>query len=296
MALKKVRVSQSVASFKKRVLQTWKLEDWEGIDSTDDLLFFGLYNDRDFDVFNAYQGKKTVFWCGTDILSVVQDYERRRILKNNPAEHYCENEVEAKNLELCGIKDVKIVPSFLDHIDKYPISFKPSKKPQVFMCGHPNRESEYGLNLIRRVAEKLPEIGFHIYGIDASDNLFYKDKIPTESQSVIKDNVCPNISYHGKVPEDKFNEEIKKYHCGLRTNEHDGMSEVTAKSILLGQYPITRIPYEHIWNYNTEDELVALLKRLKTMMSPNYEGRAYWIKHLNQYPWCSREYWAPENE
>lgn len=290
MALK-VRVSQSVVSFKKRVIQTWGVEDWEGIDSTDDLLFFGLYNDRDFDVFNAYEGKKIVFWCGTDILSVVQDYERRRVLKNNPAEHYCENEVEAKNLELCGIKDVKIVPSFLDHIGNYPVSYQPKKSPQIFMCGHPNRETEYGLNLVRRVAKKVPEAGFHIYGIDKSDNFFYKDKVPVSDKLATVDDDIPNIYYHGKVPEGEFNNQITQYQCGLRTNEHDGFSEVTAKSILMGQYPITRIPYKHIWSYNNEDELVALIKKLRFMLSPNYEGRSYWIKNLNQFPWCKKDYY-----
>jgi hypothetical protein len=291
----RVRISQSVINFKPRVLSTWKLEDWEGIDSTEDLLFFGLYNDRDYEVFNTYKGKKTVFWCGSDILFLMKDYERRRILKNHPdTEHFCENEVEARNLELCGIEGIKIVPSFLDNVNNFPASFIPTKRPQIFMCGHPNREDEYGFNFIRNVAKRVPEATFHLYGIDSSDNFFYSQKVPLTDKLATVDEDIPNIFHHGKVPEGEFNNHIMQYHCGLRTNDHDGFSEVTAKSILLGQYPISKIPYDGIWNYNTEDELVALIEKIKYVKGPNYEGRTKYLKTLNNFPWCKREYWNNE--
>ena len=294
--IKQVRVSQSVINFKPRVLSTWKLEDWEGIESKEPLLFFGLYNDRDFDVFNTYQGPKTVFWCGSDILFLMKDYERRRILKNHPkTEHYCENDVEARNLEKCGVKVKGVIPSFLDNTSNFPISFTPTQNPQIFVCGHPNRETEYGLEIIRNVARRVPEATFHIYGIDWSDNYFYKKHIPLADKLASVDEECANIWYHGKVPEGEFNNHITKYHCGLRTNEHDGFSEVTAKSILMGQYPISRIPYDKIWSYNTEDELVALIEKLKYMKEPNLEARSHYLKKFNNFPFLGkRKYYEPE--
>jgi len=294
--IKHVRVSQSVESFKLRVLYTWKLEDWEGIDSTKPLLFFGLYNDRDYQVFNTYKGYKAVFWCGSDVLFLAQDYEKRRIVKNNPASHYCENEIEAKNLEKCGVEDVKIIPSFLDNVNNFPVSFHPSTRPQIFICAHPNRENEYGFDLVREVAKRVPDATFHLYGIDQSDHFFYRQRIPLTDKLATVDEEIPNIWYHGKVPEGEFNNHIMHYHCGLRTNEHDGFSEVTAKSILMGQYPISRIPYEKVWSYNTEDELVALIEKLKHIKSPNYEARAHYLKKLNNFPWCERKYWNPKEE
>ena len=86
------------------------------------------------------------------------------------------------------------------------------------------------------------------------------------------------------------------YHCGLRTNEHDGFSEVTSKSILMGQYPITKILYEGIWNYDTEDELVALIEKLKYMKEPNHKGRALYLKKINNYPWCKRTYYDEKDK
>jgi len=217
------------------------------------------------------------------------DYERKRIIKNHPdTKHYCENEVEAENLKSVGV-DAKIIPSFLDNVNNYPVSFKPSQKPHVYLCGHDEREDEYGVGIVKRIASRIPEATFHIYGINKNTSFFETTEINT-NKLVDIDVDCPNVWYHGKVPEGQFNNEIMNYHCGLRTNDHDGFSEVTIKSLLMGQYPITKIPYEGIWNYNTEDELVALIEKLKYVKEANTRGRAFYLKKINNFPWCKREY------
>lgn len=263
----KVRVSPSVINFKDKLKEVWGLSEWEGIyDKDQDVLFFGLYIKWDYDAYWAHQGKKTVFWCGSDIINLSNNWEWQRRVRLYPeAKHYCENEVEQKELEGMGIK-AEIVQSFLDDVKKFPVSFKPTDRPHVFMSGHPNREEEYGFGLATRLAEKLPEFTFHLYGAG------YRGKVG-------------NIIIHGQVPEKDFNEEIKNYHCGLRPNFHDGFSEITAKSILLGQYPISFIPYKNIWNYTTEEELVRKLQEIKQISKPNLDGRKYWIKQLNRFPW-----------
>lgn len=287
----KIRISLSVLSFKDRAISTWGLDEWKGREDPDkELLFFGLFNDRDFAVFDGFNGKKSVFWCGSDVLNVLEDYERRRILKNHPkTEHFCENEIEAENLKKVGI-EAKIIPSFLDNVNNYPVSFKPSRKPHIYLCGHNDREDEYGVGIAGRIAPRIPEATFHIYGIDKESPFFSTTELNVDKLVSI-DTECPNIWYHGKVPEGQFNNEIMNYHCGLRTNDHDGFSEVTIKSILMGQYPITKIPYEGIWNYKTEDELVALIDKLRYIKEPNLKGRAYWLKHINNFPWCEKKYY-----
>ena len=265
----KLIISSAVGNFDEKVCKTWKLEKWFGIKDPDkELLFFGLYVDYDYNIFYNFDGKKTVFWCGSDILRLLQIPERQRKLKLFPeTEHYCENEVEARELESVGLKPI-IRPSFVEDIDNFPISFKPTDNPHVFLSGHPMREEEYGFGLAERLAEKLPEFTFHLYGGD------YESEFT-------------NVKCHGKVPADQFNEEIKNYQCGLRPNDHDGFSEITAKSVLMGQYPISKIPYKHIWNYQTEDELVELLKKIKEQKTPNSEAREYWRETLNNYPWTN---------
>jgi len=285
----KIRISLSVLSFKDRAIKTWGLEEWKGIDDPDkDIVFFGLFNDRDFAVFESLKQKKWVFWCGTDILRVLEDYERIRILKNHSdTEHYCENEVEQKNLKRVGIES-KIVPSFLDNINNYPISYKHSKNPHIYLCGHDEREEEYGVGLVKRIANRVKEATFHIYGIDRNSSYFGNTELSIDKLIDI-DMYYPNIWYHGKVPEGQFNNEIMTYQCGLRPNDHDGFSEVTSKGIIMGQYPITKIPYEGIWNYNTDDELIALIEKLKYMKEPNNKGRSLYLKKINKFPWCDEK-------
>lgn len=262
----KIRVSSSVIHFQPKANKIWKLENWQGLDDPDqDVLFFGLYHDHDWLAFRHHQGKKTIFWCGSDILRLLNDFERQRVLRLFPeTEHYTETFQEYEELKSIGI-EAKIRPSFLDDISKFPVSFKPSENPHIWMCAHENREEEYGVHLAEKMAEKFPNYTFHIYGIKKED---YK-----------------NIHYSEKIPEEQFNEEIKNYHCCLRANQHDGFCELVMKSALLGQYPITFLPYEKVWSYDDEEDLEGLLKRLATMKEPNLEARNYYLNIANRYPW-----------
>lgn len=284
----KLKVSNSVLQFKAKAEKAWKLEEWGGIDDPDrELVFFGLFHDRDFEVFHNFKGKKHVFWCGGDILRLVQDYERQRVMKiSKDTTHYCENETEADNLRSVGIEPI-VIPSFLGNVNDYPVSFeqpKQGEKWKVWMCGHERREQEYGFDQARELARIFLDVEFHFYGVSRK----YEGKATVSSDDL------PNIIYHGLVPEKQLDEEIRKYHCGLRCNEHDGVSEVMVKSILLGQYPITRIPYEGVWSYQSFGELAEHIQRLRQQTSPNLETRSIWLKKLNQFPWCKQEFWNPE--
>ena len=240
----KLKVSSSVGQFKLKAQKAWGIKEWQGIDDPDnELIFFGLFHDRDFEIFHNFTGDKSVFWCGGDILRLTEDYERQRVMKIAPnTKHYCENEVEAEKLRSVGIDPI-VIPSFLADVNDYPISFKAPTdgKWKIWMCGHERREVEYGFDKARELAKIFPDVEFHFYGV----NKEYGGK------ANIAGDRLPNIIYHGLVPEKQLDKEIKEYHAGMRCNEHDGMSEVIVKSVLLGQYTISRIPYEGVWGYET---------------------------------------------
>jgi len=257
----KVKVSTSVGGFGDKIKNTWGLEPWQGVyDKDKDILFFGLYHDFDWNVYHHLgpEYKRTIFWCGSDILRLIEMPDRQRIIKLFPVDHYCETEVEAENLRKMGIDPI-VAPSFLEDPATFPITFKPTDKPHIWLCAHPGREEEYGVLTARKMADIFPLYTFHIYGITG-------ENFPTDELDGALHN---NFIFHGVVPNEQFNQEIRQYHCGLRTNEHDGMSEVPIKSALLGQYPISKLPYEKVWNYETEDELVKLLEKLPTMKESN---------------------------
>jgi len=275
----KIRVSNSVIGFKEKIHNIWKIEEWAGVDDEkDEVLFFGMYHDYDYDAYRNFEGKRSVFWCGSDILRLMDNHNYQRVLKLFPATHYTENQVEADNLKSVGIEAV-IVPSFLERTEDFPVSYQHSERPHIFMSAHPKREDEYGYDLAIRIAPKVPEATFHLYGVDKE---FYDKTYFHE--------LPENVVIEGNVPPEQFNREIKQYQCGLRPNIHDGFSEITAKSLLCGQYPITKIKYDKIDNYSTEDELVMLIKGLRDKKEPNLETRSHYLKLLNNYPFCKREY------
>ena len=106
-----------------------------------------------------------------------------------------------------------------------------------------------------------PDIEFHLYG--------NTKEWPTKNK---------NIIVHGKVPKGQMNREIKTMQGALRLLPFEGFSEIIAKSILWGQWPISEIEYPHMLK-------VSEIAKLKSMKEPNIKGRKYYNIKLNKYPW-----------
>lgn len=266
----KFRCSLSVVNFKEKIEKVWNLGEWKGKDDLDqDVLFFGLYTMHDYDAWWYHEGKKTVFWCGSDIINAMNNIEFRRRLNLYPdAKHFCETKEEQENLKDIDIK-AEVVPSFLENENDFPITYQSSETPHIWMCAHPEREVEYGVDVMLRMARKFPDYNFHIYGIFD----WPEEETPN------------NVTYHGQVQNDHLNYEIRQYQCGFRGNTHEGLSEVPVKAVLMGQYAITRMSLEWFWNYKTDEELEELLKKLKGMKSWNRDGRRNMKGKLNKFPW-----------
>ena len=65
-------------------------------------------------------------------------------------------------------------------------------------------------------------------------------------------------------------------------NDFDGFAEVLAKSVLMGQYPISRIAYPFIDYAKDISSLIALLNDLHNKKEPNLEGRKYWLREFSK--------------
>lgn len=282
----KLRVSGSIEPFREKALKIWKMEARKVGEYDCDCCFFGLYALGDWEVFMKQRGKRFVLWAGGDILNLKRGYcdsdgtglaKSKRwswvpwhwIFKIFKAEHYCENEVEAAELYRLGI-NAKVVPSFLEDVDNFEVCFKPSKKPQVYISAREGNSEAYGESLIERIAPSVPEVIFHFYGITRPSH--------------------DNIIYHGNVSPEIFNNEIKNYQGCIRANESDGFSELIGKACLMGQYPISRIKYDGIWHYKTDQELIAYLQLLGTMEEPNLESREWILNNVNRYPWIETRF------
>ena len=270
--------------------QVWGTKDYDWKKHRNEsVVMFGLYDLRDYIALWQHRGKVWILWTGSDLRNlkngfIFNDGKLRflsKIFRGNgwlmpllkKAEHWVENEWEYDQLAGLGIKS-RICPSFLGDINNFPITYKHSDKPNVFISGHSGREEEYGFGWITKLAERVPECMFHLYG---SNEWGYAEG-------------KKNIVFHGKVSRETFNAEIQNYQCGLRLNKSDGFSEITAKNILNGGYPITYLKYPMIDNFETEEELVRLLKELKNKKEPNHKARQFYYETLNNFPWNTKKH------
>lgn len=259
----KLIVSSSIVPFREKAERTWDIERyvWPR-DIFKPCVFFGMYHVGDYWHYVRHLGPKSILWAGSDITSLIEAKLPYYKLFTK-ADNYCENGLEKKELDMYNIR-AKVVPSFLEEIPE--VSFYTADFAHVYLSLRPNREDEYGLGLVKRIHKQTPKVIYDIYGVSGQS--------------------YDNIIFHGNVPNKQFNKEIKNYHASLRPNEHDGFSELTAKAILQGQYPITKIKYVGIPSYETEEELIKLLNSLSDMTQPNLEGRQFYIDNLNKFPWC----------
>lgn len=242
-------------------------------------VFFGLYDLRDYWALWRHKGHAWVLWAGSDLRNleagfVFNDGKLRmlsKILRGNwwvipilrKAEHWVENDWERAVLEKYSIQ-ATVRPSFMGNVGEYEMSFTPGNR--VYLSSGAGRQYEYGFGIVERIAPQVPEVEFHLYGA------------PWDTKQ-------PNIIVHGRVPKEQMNEEIRRMQCGLRLNETDGFSEVTAKSVLWGQWPISRLHNPYVTHAPNTAALIEALRAIPTKEYTNAEAHAYYRKMLNRYPW-----------
>ena len=237
-------------------------------------VFFGLYGLPDFYALWRHKGKKWILWAGTDVTHFKNGYwleegggisiDRGALAQwiQKCCESYCENQVEREALLKCGIS-ATVCPSFLGDVN-LPISYNHSAVPRVYASVSGDNFHQYGWYEIEKLAQKHKDIEFHLYG----------NRAPWVSDN-------SNVIVHGRVPKEQMNQEIANMQGGIRMLQFDGFSEVLAKSILMGQWPISLISYPFI--LSVED-----LGTLKDRKEPNSAGREYYQMVLNNYPWNTK--------
>lgn len=267
------RYAPSLGALEDTPQNVWGTDAY--IDQEQPTVFFGLYGLPDFYTLWRHKGRKAILWAGSDIQHFLKGYwlDDMGVMKlrafdlapwiDTYCENYVENEVEQTALASVGIRS-KVIQSFLGDIN-LPISYQQSSKPKVYTSVSGNNFKLYGWDKLPELSDKYPYIEFHCYG-------------NTENWGSMRD----NLIFHGRVPKEQMNEEIKDMQGALRLTEFDGFSEILAKSVLMGQWPVSVISYPHILSL---DELGTL----KDKTEPNLAGRDYYLEKLNKYPWNQKQ-------
>lgn len=270
----KCRVAPSLGGgFEGTPESAWGTEEYE-MDLAEPTVFFGLYGLPDFYTLWRHKGKKAILWAGSDITNFINGYwmDDKGSIKigstplatwiNKNVDNYVENEVEQVALAKLGVESV-VIPSFFGNVDDFPISYKPSTKIRLYTSISGDDFKLYGWDKIENLAEQNPSVEFHCYGnTKLFDSFFY----------------LSNIFVHGRVLKEQMNEEIKEMTGALRLTEFDGFSEIIAKSLLWGQWPVSLIEYPHTLKPENID-MLALARE------PNIKGREWLLSVVNKYPW-----------
>lgn len=238
-------------------------------------VFFGLYGLPDFYTFWRHNGPKAVLWAGSDIRNFLNGYwlDDKGEIRLDPlamaqwinqnCESYVENRVEQEALHNIGVHSL-IVPSFLGKVDKFPVAYTYTGKIKLYTTVSGNDFKLYGWDKIPELANINPDVEFHLYG-----NTIFP----------FMDQAYPdNIVIHGRVSKQEMNAETRMMTGALRLTEFDGFSEIIAKSLLWGQWPVSLIEYPHTLQPRNID-------MLQLAKEPNHEGREWLLSVVNKYPW-----------
>lgn len=273
----KCRVAPSLGELEGKHQDVWGTEDYLGpySDGNYPTVFFGVYGFPDFYTLWRHKGRKVILWAGSDIRHFIKGYflddegENRLppmfLAKwiNDNCYSFVENEVEKESLLKFGINST-VIPSFMGNVEEYKIEYNPDVYyPKLYTSVSGNDFKLYGWDKIYNLAINNPDIEFHLYG----------NTEPFPVPEGIK-----NIMVHGRVPKERMNEEIKYMQGALRLTEFDGFSEIVAKSLLWGQWPVSVINYP----YTLSIDRIADIAR---MTEPNTLGRQWLLENVNKFPW-----------
>jgi hypothetical protein len=229
------------------------------------VVFMGLYFDADYEIFKNHEGKKYVFWNGSDVSRLLQNKEWIDILQEHPATHICHNEQLQRELSSVGI-NAKIEPIFFADVNDYPVSYEYKDHLEVYMNAHPNREEEYGVNKLPQVAKKLKDVKFFVYGVEGEDT--------------------SNVHYMGWIDEKEADSKMSKHHVCLRLNEHDGFSQLVIKAGLWGHYVLTVQDIENTTKVEGVEDLIEKIEALKGTTEPCLKLRKEILSmNLNAFSW-----------
>ena len=249
----------------------WGVKEYK--DENAPTVFMGLYSLKDFMVLNNHKGRRAVFFCGSDIRHLrdgywLDDKGEIRIPPtpiarwiNDNCESWCENDIEQSALRSLGIES-KICPSFLGDVNKFYASFKPGNKAYSSVSGDDFKL--YGWDRIEEIAAQNPDLEIHLFG-----NI---KEWKTDNS---------NVKVHGRVSQERFDKETREMQGALRLVEFEGFSEIVAKSLLWGQYPVSAIKYPHTLN-------ISEIRDILGKKQPNLEGRKWVLDNVNKFPWNTK--------
>jgi glycosyltransferase involved in cell wall biosynthesis len=214
-----------------------------------------------------WKKKLILQWMGTDALLAMDRFKQQTIFRK-----YIDNSYnfvdsqwlmeEVKSLEVpveyLHFKSVTVMPN--DKIyDQISITSYVAEKRQLF----------YGMDQIAEIARALPNIEFHLFGLNQAD-------FPT----------TPNVHFYGWVSPEEFAEKLKVSPIFLRLTDHDGFSVSVIEALGYGCEVIWSLPFEYTHLATNAQQAIEKISMLvpkieKLGMKPNHELIEIVQQHFN---------------
>ncbi len=214
-----------------------------------------------------WKKKLILQWMGTDALLAMDRFKQQTIFRK-----YIDNSYnfvdsqwlmeEVKSLEVpveyLHFKSVTVIPN--DKIyDQISITSYVAEKRQLF----------YGMDQIAEIARALPNIEFHLFGLNQAD-------FPT----------TPNVHFYGWVSPEEFAEKLKVSPIFLRLTDHDGFSVSVIEALGYGCEVIWSLPFEYTHLATNAQQAIEKISMLvpkieKLGMKPNHELIEIVQQHFN---------------
>lgn len=209
----------------------------------------------------ALKKKFIIHWIGTDVVQAMQQYQKDHVVPNAQYPHIDLAIAENLQQELLEIgihaACVPFVPGDMD--------FQPQPAPQTHMVLSyipEAREQFYGMETLKELAKRHPEVPFCIVANDGKND----------------SNKLPNIHYMGRVGRQEMAELYRKCSVLFRYPQHDGLAIMKLEAMGLGRQVIHCYPFPYV--ITPEDNSIdaidaALQKVLSEPPKVNQEGSDY---------------------
>lgn len=209
----------------------------------------------------ALKKRIIIHWNGTDVLQATEKFQNNHIVLNAQYPHIDLAGAEHLQTEL---EDIGIHASYVPIVSfdlNYPVQPAPEKH-MVLSYIPEAREQFYGMETLKELAKRHPEVPFCIVANDGKND----------------SNKLPNIHYMGRVGRQEMAELYRKCSVLFRYPQHDGLAIMKLEAMGLGRQVIHRYPFPYVITPE-EDSIESIDAALRKVLSEpprvNQEGADY---------------------
>jgi len=214
-----------------------------------------------------WKKKLILQWMGTDALLAMDRFKQQTIFRKYIDNSY--NFVDSQWL-MEEVKSLEVPVEYL-HFKSVTVMSNDKIYDQISITSYvaEKRQLFYGMDQIAEIARALPNIEFHLFGLNQAD-------FPT----------TPNVHFYGWVSPEEFAEKLKVSPIFLRLTDHDGFSVSVIEALGYGCEVIWSLPFEYTHLATNAQQAIEKISMLvpkieKLGMKPNHELIEIVQQHFN---------------